>query len=74
MRVVSFMSWPIHSRGKHPQFQLERRLYGLQSQSGFYEEEKNLLPLPGNAPWLSSLYPVTILATYLNNLVWWQAG
>jgi len=33
--------------GKIPQYPLDRRIAGLQSQSGFFGDEKNLLLLPG---------------------------
>ena len=32
--------------GKNPQYQSNRRLYGSQSWSAHFGEEKNLLPLP----------------------------
>jgi hypothetical protein len=32
--VVSFTSWPLYSRGKSPQYQLDRRLGGPHSRSG----------------------------------------
>jgi hypothetical protein len=38
-----------------PQYPLDKRLGGPQSQSGFYGEEKALLSLLGIKPWLSSL-------------------
>jgi hypothetical protein len=37
-------------RGKRPQCPLDKRLGGLQSQSGRCGVEKNLLPLPGIEP------------------------
>jgi hypothetical protein len=39
------MPWTLYLRGKSPQYPLERRLDGPQSQSGCCGEEKNLLPL-----------------------------
>jgi len=41
-RVVNFTSQPLYPWGKSPQHPLNRRLGGLQSQSGHFSEEINL--------------------------------
>jgi hypothetical protein len=50
------MSGQLHSRPpsdrKKPQNPLNRRHSGLQSQSGCFGEEKNLLIMPGFEPWI----------------------
>jgi hypothetical protein len=50
--VASFISRPLHPRGKNPRYLLDRRLGGPQCLSGYYGEEKNLSPLPEIEPWL----------------------
>jgi hypothetical protein len=45
-RVVSFMPLPLYPQGKIPRYLLERRLVGLQNQSGRCGEEKHLA-MPG---------------------------
>jgi hypothetical protein len=40
--MVSFTPQPLYSCGKSPQYPFDRRMAGLQNQSGHYEEEKNL--------------------------------
>jgi hypothetical protein len=52
--VVRFIPKSFYSQGKSPQYPLNRRLGGLQSQSGCYGEEKNLFHLTGTKPWPSS--------------------
>jgi len=41
-RVVNLTSQPLYPSGKSPQHPLNRRLGGLQSQSGHFSEEINL--------------------------------
>ena len=53
-----------HPQGKHPQYLLNRRLSGPQSQSGCFREQYNLLPLPEFEPWLLG-HPAHSLATIL---------
>jgi hypothetical protein len=60
--VVSFTPWPLYTRGKSPQYSLDRRLGGPQSRSGRREEVKILIP---NRTWTptqqsSSPQPVAI--------------
>jgi len=45
--VVSLANRPLYPHGKNPPYVLDRRLGGLQSQSGRSSEEKNSQPLPG---------------------------
>jgi hypothetical protein len=52
--VVSFMPRPLYPRGNRPWYPLGRWLGRPQSRSGRCREEKNLLPLPGIEPRLSS--------------------
>jgi hypothetical protein len=40
------MSWQLLALGKEPQYPLDRRLIGCQSQSGHDGKEKKSLPLP----------------------------
>jgi hypothetical protein len=47
MRVISFMPQPLCSQGKSMWYPLDRRLGGLQIQSGCGGEEKNSHPLLG---------------------------
>jgi hypothetical protein len=49
--VVNFVPWLLRPQGKRPQSTLNRRLGGLQSWSGHFGEEKNILSLPGIEPW-----------------------
>jgi hypothetical protein len=48
--VVSFTPWPLYLRGKIPQYPLDRRLGGPQSQSGYGVEEKNSCENKCNVP------------------------
>jgi hypothetical protein len=59
--VVSFTPQPLYSQGKGPQYALDRRVGGLQIQSGPCGEEKNLLFLPRIEPQMYSLQPVAIM-------------
>jgi hypothetical protein len=42
--MINFMSRPLYPLGKSPRYQMDRRLDGLQNQSGRLGEEKNLSP------------------------------
>jgi hypothetical protein len=48
--VVSFTPRSLYLQRKSPRYPLDRRLGGLQSQSGSGGEEKNSQPLPGLEP------------------------
>ena len=48
--MVYFMPLLLYSRGNNSWYTLNRRLGELQSWSGCFEEEINLLPLPGTKP------------------------
>jgi hypothetical protein len=54
-QVVSFMPYPFFSWGKNFQYPYFRWLCGSQSQSGCFEEGENVLPPPGNEPWIGLL-------------------
>jgi hypothetical protein len=58
--VVILAPWPLHPGERAPWYPLDRRLGAPQSWSGWYAEEKNLLPLPKIKPWVSSMQPITI--------------
>jgi len=45
--VVSFTRQTLHSRENDPQYPLNKRLGGPQSQSGLFEEKKNASLVPG---------------------------
>jgi hypothetical protein len=48
--VVSFTPRPLYPQGKSLRYPLDRKLGGLQSQSGHGTEEKNSQPPPGIEP------------------------
>jgi len=50
--VVNFVTGLLYPR-KEPQYKLNRRLGGFQSQSGWFGEEKNLLAYWDSGPRLS---------------------
>jgi hypothetical protein len=43
---------PLYPHGKNPQHPPKRNLSGLQGQSGYLEEDKNLLPVVGIEIWI----------------------
>jgi hypothetical protein len=46
---INFISWPLYA-WENPQYPMDRRLSGPQSQCGHVGEDKNLFPLPGYEP------------------------
>ena len=64
--VVSCFS-PLNHQGKNPHYPLTRRLGGPWSQSCWFGEDKNLLPLPGIEPWFLH-QPASVLVNVLFQL------
>jgi hypothetical protein len=58
--MVRFTPRPLYARGNNSPYPLDRRLCGIQIQSGRSGVKKNLSPLPGIKPRPSSLLPVAI--------------
>jgi hypothetical protein len=68
----SFTPRPLYLKGESPRYQLYRMLGGLQSRSGCYRVEKNILSLPGIEPRPSSSLPVAI-PTEVSRLPWYMS-
>jgi hypothetical protein len=60
--VFSFTPWLLYSQGKNPRYPLDRRLGGLQSQSGCNGKEKNSQPLLALEPLITQ--PIVIPLSY----------
>jgi len=64
------MPWLLYTWRKPPppQYPLDRRLSGPQSQSAHGSKEKNSLPLPGIESWLHGVVPFHILLCNLDRM------
>jgi hypothetical protein len=62
--MVNFKHHPLCPRGKHSKYPLCKEMGGLQEWSGYFREEKDLLPLLGIKLWILSRPGLSLVAVH----------